>query len=441
MPQKILDILSLGPATTTTLAAATGTSRQTVGRKLRALGDMVIKYDKVRPPLYFAAAEAFGSGSEILLTAVDPSGNTDLWGVLRPLANGGFYLEPAASSPKVLAGAKCDGMYDDLPYFLDDLRPQGFMGRQIARKLNVQSDMFPQDPRDWNQEQTGRYLVANGDDLPGNLNIGRMALDRVKRPPHKVRREDYPELAEKALEGEIHGSSAGGEQPKFAIYSRERDAHVIVKFSPEGNDKPALRWKDILVTEHIASALLHEYNFPAAEIEIFEKNGRLFLESRRVDRTGEHGRLSLISMQAIDNEFSGAGSGWLDVAHKLHSRGLITRKHLHDIGVYWGFGTLIYNTDMHLGNISFSIEDTGFNLAPIYDMCSMGFCPTSGGEVPPFSFSIPDIDAPLAFSGEAGAMIKEMARDFWTRLVESELISPEFKMFIYQSGLTEPVKT
>jgi len=146
-------------------------------------------------------------------------------------------------------------------------------------------------------------------------------------------------------------------------------------------------------------------------------------------------------MQAIDNEFSGAGSGWLDVAHKLHAQGLITRKHLHDIGVYWGFGTLIYNTDMHLGNISFSIEDTGFNLAPIYDMCSMGFCPKSGGEVPPFSFSIPDINAPLAFSGETGAMIKEMARDFWKRLVESELISPEFKMFIYQSGLTEPVKT
>ncbi|MCI5137807.1 MAG: phosphatidylinositol kinase, partial [Candidatus Electrothrix sp. AR1] len=175
------EILSLGPATSKTLAAATGTPRSTVNRKLRAIGDAIIKFDKVRPPLYYAATEAFGEGNKIHLASVDPHGNTNLWGILRPLANGGFYLEPTPVAPKVLMGDEETGLYEGLPFFLDDLRPQGFIGRQIARDLNAQTDIFPPDPRDWNQEQIGRYLIANGDDLPGNLKIGRVALDRVKK--------------------------------------------------------------------------------------------------------------------------------------------------------------------------------------------------------------------------------------------------------------------
>ena len=407
MPQKILEILSLGPATTRTLAAGTGMTRQTVNRKLRALGDSVIKFDKVRPPLYYAVRETFGSGNKIHLAAIDPHGNTNLWGILRPLANGGFYLQTAPVAPKVLKGSKDNGMYEGLPYFLDDMRPQGFIGRQIARDLNTQSDIFPPDPRNWNQEQIGRYLVANGDDLPGNLKIGRMALDRVRQPPQKSRREDYPELADKAVEGEVHGSSAGGEQAKFATYSREREVHVIVKFSPKGSGELATRWRDILVTEYIASEVLHNHNIPAAELEIFEVQDRLFLESLRFDRTGEYGRLPLISMQAIDNEFSGIGSGWLSVAEELNKLGLISWQHLYDIAIYWGFGRLIYNTDMHLGNVSFLIDGSGFSLAPIYDMCSMGFSPKSTGEIPPYAFSFPDINGPLNFIEKAIPMIKE----------------------------------
>lgn len=434
MPQEILKILSLGPATTRTLAAGTGMTRQTVNRKLRDLGDSVVKFDKVRPPLYYAVTEAFGSGRSIPLAAVDSHGNTNLWGVLRPLAHGGFYLQPTAIAPKFLTGHKGDGLFDGLPYFLDDMRPQGFIGRQIARELNAQSEIFPPDPRNWNQEQIGRYLVANGDDLPGNLKIGSMALDRVRRPPQKSRRDDYPELADKAVEGEVHGSSAGGEQAKFAIYSRERGAHVIVKFSPKGNGELATRWRDVLVTEYIASEVLHEYDIPAAELQIFEVQDRLFLESLRFDRTGEHGRLPMISMHAIDSEFSGVGSGWLNVAKALENQKIISRQHFYDIALYWGFGKLINNTDMHLGNVGFSIDGSGFTLAPIYDMCSMGFSPKSTGEIPPFAFSPPDIDGSLSFIKGTCPMIKDMARSFWKKLGESELASDEFKRFLEQAN-------
>ena len=435
MPQEILEMLSLGPATTKTLAAATGMTRQTVNRKLRALGDAVIKFDKVRPPLYYAATEAFGEGNTIQLAAVDAHGNTDVWGILRPLAHGGFLFKPTPAAPKVLLGDKGTGIYEDLPFFLDDLRPQGFIGRQIARDLNGQTDIFPPDPRDWNQEHIGRYLVANGDDLPGNLKIGRVALDRVRKPPQKSRREEYPELADKAVEGQMYGSSAGGEQAKFATYAKEENAHVIVKFSPKGSSELAGRWRDILVSEYIASEVLRATNHSAAEVTIFEEGDRLFLESLRFDRVGEYGRLPLISMQAIDNEFSGAGSsGWVTVAQVLYKRKMISRRHFFDIAAYWGFGRLINNTDMHLGNISFSIDGGGLSLAPMYDMCSMGFSPRSTGEIPPFSFSPPGIDNRLVVIKEAVPMIKEMARVFWDTLGENELISDDFKKFLKQGN-------
>ena len=165
-------------------------------------------------------------------------------------------------------------------------------------------------------------------------------------------------------------------------------------------------------------------------MRIYEVQDRLFLESLRFDRTGEYGRLPLISLQAIDNEFSGIGSGWLSVSKELHRLGLISWQHLYDIAVYWGFGRLIYNTDMHLGNVSFLIDGSGFSLAPIYDMCSMGFAPKSTGEIPPYAFALPDINAPLAFVDKTIPMIKQMAQEFWRKVAESELVSSELKNFV-----------
>ena len=297
------------------------------------------------------------------------------------------------------------------------------------------------DPRNWSTEQIGRYLVANGDDLPGNLKIGRMALDRVRRPPLKSRREDYPELADKAIKGETPGSSAGGEQAKFTTYSRKRKTHVIVKFSPKGDSALARRWRDIIVSEYIAAKVLLANNIPAAELEIFEVGGRLFLESRRFDRVGEYGRLPLVSMQAIDNEFSGVGSGWLKVSKRLNELKLITWQNFYDIAVYWGFGRLINNTDMHLGNISFSIDGAGFSLAPIYDMCAMGFAPESMGGIPPLSFDMPEIDAPLRIFETAVPMMKEMAQMFWHKLEENNLISAELNFFLKQNNYSSKISS
>ena len=62
-------------------------------------------------------------------------------------------------------------------------------------------------------------------------------------------------------------------------------------------------------------------------------------------------------------------------------------------------------------------------------MCSMGFAPKSGGEVPPYSFTPPEIRR-VNMPDESFNSIKLMAYDFWERVANDERISDEFRAFL-----------
>jgi hypothetical protein len=422
--------LRRGPATSKELQAATGFSQSGVSRQLRAMGDAIVSVKQGRTVHYMMACSAFGADDKLPLYRVDPHGNTVAVARLRPLAHGGFLVEPATGMPAVLFGENRIGLYDDLPYFLDDLRPQGFLGRLIAREVAALSPDFPSDPRNWNANHVGQYLLSNGDDLPGNLKLGKPTHLRARRHPTVVTPDDYPALADAVVSGAIPGSSAGGEQPKFTAYNNER-GHVIVKFSPNRRDALARRWRDILITEHHASEALQAHDHPAAETRLLDIDGRLFLESRRFDRNGEFGRMPMISLQAVDAEFTGLGSNWPNVMMALSNLGLVTAQHAGEACFLWRFGQLINNTDMHLGNLSLSIEGEGFRILPAYDMCSMGFAPR-GGELPTFDFS-----PPLNSEYRGSPSIHEtnaIARAFWDAVAADSRISPEFRGFLVRGN-------
>ncbi len=433
MPLSIRKFLKLGPATSKEIQLQTGLSQTAVARQLRNIGDGAIKLQNGRTPRYALTRNAFGGDDKLPLSMVDAHGNTVLAAYVRPLAHGGYYVEPATGMPPLLLGESKNGLYKDLPYFLLDLTPQGFLGRQIAEEMSAQNNDFPTDPRYWNTNHIGRYLVSNGDDLPGNFKFGQQALLRVRRKPVYTSEDDYPELADSVMRGVIPGSSAGGEQPKFTAFCGSRLAHVIVKFSPQGDNDVARRWRDILITEYHAAEAIHAKDFPAAETRLIEKNGRLFLESQRFDRTGEYGRMSMISLQSIDAEFTGLGSGWPQVLDALHQKDLVSWQHVFDVESLWYFGRLINNTDMHLGNLSLAIEGNVFRLLPLYDMCSMGFAPKSGGEVPPYNF-VPSEPRRVNLADKATGHIKEMARDFWNRVANDDRISLELKNFLSRAN-------
>lgn len=429
MVLTISEYLLRGSATSKEIQAETGLSQTAVSRQLRGMGDAVVKLPNMRPPKYAMTRNAFGGNNKLPLVMVDAHGNTVLVAFIRPLAPGGFFVEPATGMPKVLLGGSGSGLYQDLPYFLSDLCPQGFLGRQIAEDLASQSGNFPSDPRHWNTNHIGRYLISNSDDLPGNFKFGEQALSRVRRRHVVTTEEAYPALADSVMSGVIPGSSAGGEQPKFTTFCSNRSAHVIVKFSPLGHSDVAQRWRDILITEYHATEALHSLDIPAAETRLIEIDGRLFLESQRFDRTGEFGRMPMLSLQSIDAEFTGIGSDWPRVLDALHKKKLVSWQHVIDAECLWWFGRLINNSDMHLGNLSFSIEGEVFRLLPVYDMCSMGFAPKSGGEVLPYSFVPPEYKG-INLGADGIGLIQDMARNFWERVASDARISDEFKAFL-----------
>ena len=431
MAISISEHLNRGPATSKEIQHATGLNQTAVSRQLRRMRANTIRLEGGRSPRYAATRNAFGGDDKLPLYMVDAHGNNSGVALIRPLAHGGFFVEPLTGMPDVLAGVDQNGLYDDLPYFLYDLAPEGYIGRQIAEEMAAMSDGFPNDPRNWTVDHIGRYLVSNGDDLPGNFKFGEQAHLRVRRKPTAVTPDEYPVLAENIIDGIVPGSSAGGEQPKFTAFCGDRLAHVIVKFSPKGDDPVASRWRDILITEFHATEAIHAQSFPAAETRLIEKGGRLFLESQRFDRSGEYGRMPMISLKFVDTEFTGVGQGWHRVMYKLFERGLVSWQHCFDATILWAFGLLINNTDMHLGNLSLSIDGGVFRILPVYEMCSMGFAPKAG-DVPPYRFVTPDLVAQRGLDSieKSFPTVKHMAHDFWARLADDDRISNDFRSFL-----------
>ncbi|MFA5904591.1 MAG: type II toxin-antitoxin system HipA family toxin YjjJ [Desulfobacula sp.] len=433
MPISIKDDLGRGPATSREIQAATGLSQSSVARRLKEMEDAVVQLPMGRSIRYAATCNAFGGSDKLSLSMVDENGNTALVANIRPLCHGGFFLEPVIDIPPLLLGENKDGLYPGLPYFLYDLRPQGFLGCLTAQAMAALSDDFPTDPRHWNTDHIGRYLISNGDDLPGNFKFGDQARLRVRSKPVPVSDEDYPALADDVMGGAVPGSSAGGEQPKFTAFNGNRASHVIVKFSPKGGRESAVRWRDILITEYHAAKIIYDRLFPAAEIRLMEMGERLFLEALRFDRSGEYGRRPMVSLQAADAEFTGTGTNWPKTANKLFKNKLISEQDALTVEALWQFGRLINNTDMHLGNLSLSVDKEAFRLLPLYDMCSMGFAPKNGGEVQPFAFVPPE---PKAFGIGDNLMdtVKKAARDFWESVANDKRISGEFREYLQKGN-------
>ncbi len=433
------EFLEQGPATSKEIQAGTGLSQAAVSRQLRQLKHRVVTIQSGRTPQYIMTRNAFGASDRLPLATVDASGDAVLVAHIRPLVNGGFYVEPSVGMSPLLLGDRGDGLYDDLPYFLQDMGPQGFIGRQIAKELHARFPEFPSDTKWWTTDHIGRFLISSGDDLPGNFKFGEQALLRALRTPVAIDDAEYPRLAEKAMSGEVPGSSAGGEQPKFTAFSAKSASHVIVKFSPPGDTEISKRWRDILVTEHHAAKALRSQGIPAAVTRVFEAEERLFLESQRFDRSGQHGRMSMISLASIDAEFVGSGSHWPRVMKALADRKLVCPKQVRDAEFLWCFGKLIHNTDMHLGNLSLATDSNAFRLLPAYDMCSMGFAPRGNGEVLPYAFA-PQHPKRLVIDDEMYAAARRLALEFWNSVAQDDRISEELRDFLNEGNPVEMMR-
>jgi len=134
---------------------------------------------------------------------------------------------------------------------------------------------------------------------------------------------------------------------------------------------------------------------------------------------------AVFSLSALDAQFVGAGaSGWPVIARRLAKGRVIVPQAADSAALWWAFGTLIGNTDMHGGNLSF-LSDQGppCEIAPAYDMSPMGCAPRSGGGLPE---SMGDATIDAGVSEETWRAAESLAHAFLARVVSSGDFSRRF---------------
>ncbi len=322
---------------------------------------------------------------------------------------------------------------DGLPWWLFDMPPQGYLGRAYAARHGAELGL-PERLTDWKDTHALRALIVQGHDVVGNLLLGDAARDRfltssIPEPiTERQKAGEYARLALESSRGDIPGSPAGGEQPKFTAFTMtpEGPRHVIVKFSELEAGPVTERWRDLLLAEHFALETLREADIPAASTRILDLGDQRFLEVERFDRVGNLGRRALISLAALDAEFVGMGTGgWPAIAHRLAMGGQIRPEAAEGADLLWAFGTLIGNSDMHNGNLSFVSEHgRPYDIAPAYDMTPMAFAPRRGGGL---SDTVSEATIRSSVTNETWRRAEELARAFFTRVTASTGFSRRFE--------------
>ena len=423
--------LQRGIASAADLAHALGLSQPSISRLLtRLIGEgQVVRIGSRRGVRYGLSSAVEGIGSQWPLRRIDSAANIHELGTLYRLVADQYFFNPTPEARA--AGYAWGGISEGIPYFLQDQRPGGFLGRAVPR--HYPELHLPERVIDWTDEHYLRHLTQHGGDAVSDLILGDAAFnEHLSQMRHRKaieateRSVSYPGLAAAVMEGKLPGSSAHGEHPKFTAFLRDKSLlrHILVKFSPTMDTAIGKRWGDLLTAEHHAHDILRETGLPACDSRIFTFENRTYLEVDRFDRRGAEGRIGVTSLLAIDATQYGKLDRWIDSAARLHKDHRIDAEALEQVRLAATFGALIANTDRHFGNLAlYDSYDGHFALAPIYDMLPMLFAPEHD-QIFARVFVPPD---PSSDTLNAFGQARSLAERYWQNLADDARISGEFR--------------
>lgn len=322
---------------------------------------------------------------------IDSHGQLTRQGVIRVTPPGLFVIQQDDGGESLTS--------QGLPWWLLDMRPQGFMGRSFAARHGAALGLSAS-INEWSDRQALHALLQQGHDVVGNFVVG-----------------------------DLSGSFAAGEQPKFTTYAQTPAGprHVLVKFSLPQSTPANERWRDLLLAEHHALETLRDAGLNAAASWVHDHLGQRFLEAERFDRVGQTGRRDLVSLAALEAEFVGnPRAPWPVLVDELARQNVVSQDAVLSTQTLFAFGRLIGNTDMHTGNLSF-LTDGGmpYDLAPAYDMLPMAFTPGANG-LPRGDLVTADLDPGVP--DQVWCRMRDLAERYLERLKADEQFSVGFAL-------------
>lgn len=160
------------------------------------------------------------------------------------------------------------------------------------------------------------------------------------------------------------GSSLGGARPKASVTAPDGSLW-IAKFPSKEDDIDTGAW-EYLVHELAQAAGLR---LPLADMRRFSRNGTTFL-CRRFDREGSrriHFASAMTMLGCEDRQEHGNGT-YLDIAAFIMQHGAQPDADLHELWRRMAFSVMVSNTDDHLRNHGFVLENGKWRLSPAYDL-------------------------------------------------------------------------
>ncbi|HKY35104.1 MAG TPA: type II toxin-antitoxin system HipA family toxin YjjJ [Polyangiaceae bacterium] len=402
------------------LRAQLGISQPTLSRLLGRMSSRVVVAGRARATRYAARRQAEDLPEHLPIYEIGPNAEARRAASLHAVLPEGYYVEGEGDDVP-------SAFHRDLPYYLHELRPAGFLGRLVPRQHPELG--LPADARLWSSNDVLRYVSRFGWNLPGAFVVGDAALSlylertlRVELVELRERRRRYPELARDVLSAGTPGSSAAGEQAKF-LATRAPGVDVLVKFSTQGKDARSRREADLLLAEHLAHRILAEHGQESARSELVVAEEQTFLEVERFDRLPTGGRRGVISLMALDAEYLGSMKSWTDSVVRLAAAGHVPSVAVRPTRIRELFGLLIGNTDMHPGNLAFISRGSRVQaLAPSYDMLPMLFASTVGRGERKLALT-----TPTPRDAEVWRVASDAALEYWAALARESRLSTRFR--------------
>lgn len=161
------------------------------------------------------------------------------------------------------------------------------------------------------------------------------------------------------------GSSLGGARPKASILDEEQNLW-IAKFPSRYDDVDIGAW------EYVAYKIATEagISMSTCHAKKFTNFGHTFL-TKRFDRLKEkriHFASAMTCLGKVDGDDHKAGASYLDLAAFLTRYGSRTSEDLEELWRRIVLNLFVSNTDDHLRNHGFILEDSGWRLSPAFDI-------------------------------------------------------------------------